>query len=720
MPEITPNCILSPTTESTLFERAVRILEIDSNRENAIVTNFSINSSKPWVVSIADINLEINSGHCAVTIAEPPEFLIREEHKISAKEKAAREKRWRLIKDLVENFSIFELITNENFGKLILTQAQKHEIDRRQIYRNLFRYWSLGQIKNALLNNVTSIGKSTNRILKKPQGRPGKYRGIVVENPAKIIDEYDRIAIRLAYGKFASGSFGKISTAHDWMCDTFYFKAGVDGQKLEPPMGSYPTAGQLKWHGKKLFDEIYHLKGRKGKVRYDKDYRPLIGEADQGLQGICHRYEIDATVADIYLVHRMNRNWLIGRPVLYVVVDSFSRMIVGIHVGLEGPSWNGARHALYNAFTTKKEFCARYNVSIEEDDWPCHYIPAEVSADRAEMLSNAASAMANTLGIGLKIAPPYRPDWKAIVESRFRLINEGLDLKFQPGGVDARKQERGDRKYELDAIFDIDQFTEMVIHAVLAHNKHLEVPHILTSQMIASEIEPNPICIWNWSKENGVMHAKRFSETELKISLLPSEEVPIRRGGIYFKKLLYNCDAIRKLNLAVKSHSERTQYIRVWYDPNCIDNAWILANNRFHALELMPSKATKYSGYRTEEIEDILATLQQVSPIKKHRKTMDGAKLQSRMNELKTDAETKLAGSPPAVSKKALTSNIISNRASELAQEQNRDILENSTIHLQNTQTQAPDNSKANQQTPKSRRGESFLKLVTDNTNQGD
>ncbi|WP_164907503.1 hypothetical protein [Clostridium septicum] len=40
-------------------------------------------------------------------------------------------------------------------------------------------------------------------------------------------------------------------------------------------------------------------------------------------------YQIDATVADVYLVSEFNRNWIIGRPVLYMVLDSFSRMIVG-------------------------------------------------------------------------------------------------------------------------------------------------------------------------------------------------------------------------------------------------------------------------------------------------------------------------------------------------------------------------------------------------------
>lgn len=41
------------------------------------------------------------------------------------------------------------------------------------------------------------------------------------------------------------------------------------------------------------------------------------------------RYEIDATIADIYLVSDSDRACIVGRPTIYFVVDVFSRMVVG-------------------------------------------------------------------------------------------------------------------------------------------------------------------------------------------------------------------------------------------------------------------------------------------------------------------------------------------------------------------------------------------------------
>ncbi|NVL28083.1 hypothetical protein F2S73_19165, partial [Pseudomonas syringae pv. actinidiae] len=188
------------------------------------------------------------------------------------------------------------------------------------------------------------------------------------------------------------------------------------------------------------------------------------------------------------------------------------------------------RHAIYNACTPKKEFCKRYNIEVAEADWPCSHLPVEIVADRAELLSDAGETMTKTLGIAVKILPPFRPDWKSIVESRFRLINDKLDLKFVPGGVDARKMERGDRDYQLDAIFDIDEFTEMVILGVLAHNKSLRVPHLLNREMTTAEVEPTPISLWQWSMANSLLNSKIVSPAELKIALLPSQECRITPG----------------------------------------------------------------------------------------------------------------------------------------------------------------------------------------------
>lgn len=716
MRNLIANCIISPTAESSIFGCPVRLLELDSARRKIIVIDYTFSPNKPWVEDLDPILIELDSALLRISQEQAPEFLIRDDDEISEKELESRERRWNLVRELVEGRTVGELLAGDCFGSRVNAHALAVGVDRKQIYRLLFRYWSMGQVKNAFLNNSTNWGKAKSRNIApgKRLGRPPKYLGIVYEDRAIPLGEKEQSVIRLAYDRFASGKCGTVRDAWDWMLSEFYTKILPGGELGEIVRGTYPTISQFKYHGKKFFDDIYVLKGRRGSIRWNKDYRALTGSASDGVFGPCHRFEIDSTIADIYLVHRINRNWLIGRPVIYVVVDNYSRMIVGIHIGLEGPSWNGARHALFNAYTPKQKFCKRYNVEISQDEWPCHHLPFELSADRAELLSEAGETMSNTLGTILKIAPPFRPDWKSIVESRFRLINEGLDLKFYPGGVDARRLERGDRDYELDAILDIDQFTEMVILAVLNHNRNLRLPHLLTEQMIADEVSPTPLDIWRWAMEHSPINARTKGAEELKIALLPSREAPIKRGGIYFQGLLFTCEILQREQWAENSHNGTTRYVRVWYDPNCVDSAWVKVGAEFHPLTLAPHMAHKFSGYRLEEILDVLNITKQVSPDESFQATQDRVKLKQRGEEIVAEA-TKMktqAGKPPSKAKFKADKRV--NRQAELAVDRARDSVDLKVIHSGSTDSsESPREPAAVEKDELSSRSRSFLRLVT-------
>lgn len=57
--------------------------------------------------------------------------------------------------------------------------------------------------------------------------------------------------------------------------------------------------------------------------------RPLLGNPTAESLGPCSRFQIDATVLDVYVRSRRARRPIVGRPTLYVVIDVFSRLIVG-------------------------------------------------------------------------------------------------------------------------------------------------------------------------------------------------------------------------------------------------------------------------------------------------------------------------------------------------------------------------------------------------------
>ena len=714
------NSIVSPGHGSELLQNPVRVLGFRDDL--VIVIDLSINPRKPWIIDKMLLISEIKSGAAVINVEFPLAFLIRCDEDISERERNSRDRNWGLIKDMVEGNSPRDLLTS-NFGAEVSKHAERMGVDRKQIYRLLFRYWSMGQIKNAFLWDTSRCGgkgKPKDRSSGKVPGRPERYRGVVVEDGAILLDERHLSTIRLAYSRFASGKCGTLGDCFQWMLDKFYREIAADGSKGDVVRGKHPTIGQLRYNGKKFFDDLYALKGQQGTIRWNKDFRPLVGEASQGLSGPCQRYEIDSTIADVYLVHRINRNWLIGRPVLYVVVDSYTRMIVGIHVGLEGPSWNGARHALFNAYTPKKEFCKRYNIDIEESEWPCSHLPIELTADRAELLSGAGETMTNTLGTVLNIPPPYRPDWKSIVESRFRLINEKLDLKFVPGGVDARRLERGDRDYELDAVLDIDEFTEMVIAGVLSHNKSLRLPHLLTPEMIADDMEPTPINIWNWSMDHNLVNTRVVTPSQLKIALLPSKECRITRGGIQFEGLLYTCELAQRESWLAHSHNFNTRYVRVWYDPNSIENCWVRNEAEFQSMTLVPGQSQRYSGFRMEEVIDVLHAIRKPSPDAKYEKNNDGAKLKGHQEDIIRKAMAKRQGAGNPVSKAEFKRDKKAKRSTEMQAERDLETAELNQLRVVSSAPSRSENEQKPTVTTGSSRSAAFLKLVINEAQGGD
>ena len=109
----------------------------------------------------------------------------------------------------------------------------------------------------------------------------------------------------------------------------------------------------------------------------------------------------DATVADIYIVSRLSRR-PIGRPVIYTMVDAYSRLITGVYVGLEGGQY-ALRLLLQNTFADKVSFCRQYNIEIDPQDWPSHHLPTKIMTDRgSEFLGGPLENLCESYGIEIE------------------------------------------------------------------------------------------------------------------------------------------------------------------------------------------------------------------------------------------------------------------------------------------------------------------------------
>jgi putative transposase len=274
---------------------------------------------------------------------------------------------------------------------------------------------------------------------------------------------------------------------------------GVVTQVL-PPANDLPSLRQFVYWGTKGRDLKESLIRRYGQRRYNLSLRPILGDATSMGLGPGSLYQIDATIADIWIVSALVRSRRLGRPVLYLVIDTFSHAIVGFHLGLENASFFAAGLALENAYTDKVKYCAQFGIVIASEQWPNQGLPEGILADRGELEGYGADNIVKALNIGVSNAAPYRADAKGIVERSFRTLND-MVIHWQPGAV-FKPLARGERDPRLEATFTLHELRLLVIHAVLHHNQTLLTGYRLQEDMIADEVTPRPIDLWEWGVAN--------------------------------------------------------------------------------------------------------------------------------------------------------------------------------------------------------------------------
>lgn len=127
--------------------------------------------------------------------------------------------------------------------------------------------------------------------------------------------------------------------------------------------------------------------------------------------------------------------------------------------------------ALTNMVTPKVEFCRQFGIDISHDDWPSHHAPRMILADRGELMSVRLGArIVHSLRIQIENTSPGRGDLKSIVERRFGVV-PAIFKPFAPGYVKSDFGTRGARDYRRESAMDLTDFTKIVIHAVLEHNR---------------------------------------------------------------------------------------------------------------------------------------------------------------------------------------------------------------------------------------------------------
>lgn len=230
-------------------------------------------------------------------------------------------------------------------------------------------------------------------------------------------------------------------------------------------------------------------------------------------------WQCDHTRVDVLVVAQSGE--VLGRPWLTVIVDTYSRCIMGIHIGFETPSAAVVCLALRHAILPK-QYSAAYEL---QQSWGTYGLPQYLYTDRGkDFRSRHMEQVAIELGIVLCLR--RKPSDGGIVERPFGTLNSQF-FSSLPGYTGSNVTKRSPAA-ESEACLTLLQLEQLLVRYVVDHY-NVALDARMGDQSRMSRWEAGRIA-----------QLQLLGDRELDICLMRRERRTVYRSGyIQFANLTY-------------------------------------------------------------------------------------------------------------------------------------------------------------------------------------
>ena len=503
-------------------------------------------------------------------------------------------RRFGYIEDLISTPSI---LYKRGRGKRIDEHSKKLGISPQTLVAALRDYWLGGQTKDALLTSYADGARKRAVALTRAQSKPQDSAGLIggAREPARVPKSRGRKREDMSGAYVLVGD--ERVRLRDEIVDQFLVRKTVTRKKLyravmtklyskldqdgKPKLASpreRPSRKQVSTlldSALKLSDKVIHYTSR---AEWENDSRPITGTILQHAIGAGYIYEIDSTIVDLWLVARDNRSKIIGKATLYLVVDRYTRLIVGFHLTLDKPSWSGAMEALLSIVGDKKALCERYGATYRPEVWVADkLLPYALGADRgSEYLGHESDQIADDVRINIVNMPAHMSCLKGIVECTFKLVH--VSLKENTPGYEPPQnafKRHGEKCYERDAEYTLDELTAEFIDIIALHNLRMHQGMQLDPELVLQDIRPIPVEVWSADvvRRSGMLRS--YDEAFMRHKLLPRKNAVVTQQGIYVNKCYYICPEAFEDEWFVRAGNSGRFPVRITYDRRSANQIYI-------------------------------------------------------------------------------------------------------------------------------------------------
>lgn len=678
---LTTNMLIKYKDDSNSIERIIWINEV-------YTSCFLINiydDTLPRLKKVEEIEDALTVGDASV-VSDDPFSIIITENEITEKAKVIRDNAWETVNILLQH-GVEKLLISKTRNEIIRQVSGELRTNNKKIIRILKRFWKRGMYLNSLLPDYYKCGglgvekKSGN----KKRGRPRKMGDIVGEGTN--IDEDTKQKFQLAVMKYYYRQNNvTVRFTYEQMIKEFF----KDELKNNPD--KLPSYNQFLYWVRKNENISAQIIKRRGKRRYELQYRPVLGSVQQEVRSPGQKVQIDSTTTDLFIVSEFDRQAIIGRGTLYFVKDVFSRMVLSVHVCLEGPSFEQARIALMNMVENKVDFCKRFGIDITKDEWPSAHLPECIVADRAELLSNASTILTDQLNIKIENSAPYRGDFKSLVEKQFSIFN-GQAKSLLPGAIQSDYQIRGAKDYRLSSVLCLKDLAKIAIKCAIYYNQnHVIEGYIRDEEMIEAGVEPIPVKLWEWGMKNRAGRLREISKQQLMLTLLPTAKATINGHGIKWKGMYYSSARALKEQWFVKARMSGSYKVSITYDPR--DVSFIYLHDKdtqtFERCFLLEHQS-RYKDKTIEDVQHLQESEQRIKQISKTSGLKEKITLMEEVEAIVKEAEKLSKKDRTNVSKNQRLKSIKGNRKKEIERVRNEQVQEDHASLISNQEQEKRD-----------------------------
>lgn len=493
--------------------------------------------------------------------------------------------------------------------------CKKYHISKSTLRRLYIRYLQSGLDDSALSDYRDTTVHSQNRKQYKYKKRPGRKSEDDLTSKI-VISKSTREHFDAAITERKSGRHKTYDSAYRWMINTYYSETYVENGELfirQKSETAIPTLRQFtnyaRKHVTKLEIDTVTTSSREvrnnERILYSDSFRDALGPGDLA--------ELDALEADVSLVSMHNRTIAIGRPIMYLLIDIYTRMILAMSIGLHNNSYLALSNLFLNLCDDKMEYAARYGHIIKPGIWLSNIIPRRIRVDRgADMKSKAMGHFCEEVGIDRQLVTAATGSLKGSIEQEFRTMHAAQKPHLDNAGVITK---RVDSRHHEKAVMTIEEFTKLALDFVLYHNISADENYPLNADMIAHHVHPVPQELWAYGASKYGAPRPITNVEDFRYALLLEQSGSLSRNGLVVNGLSYlNREDPDMLRMMSELQNKRQKFpVRI--DPRDVGHVYYLKDGRLMMAALNPGKSQNV-GFEQ-------MTLTEYAELKKTKKKLD-------------------------------------------------------------------------------------------------